>query len=375
MKTRIRRGFTLIELLVVIAIIAVLIALLLPAVQAAREAARRVQCTNNLKQIALAANNYESSNGCFPGGSYSNYNGGAPSGACQTGVEPCKNPENFSVFVRMLPFVEQTQIFNAVNFNFTSSNNANITIAGIQLSALTCPSDSNLTPVAISPSTPGASFNQIFPTPPGSWMQYFSSYAGCTGTFGSGGFITYYDTTMGAGCTSQRNEYNGVIYNDSSTKIAAITDGTSNTIMFGEHSHANLLIYDGSFGASDNSWQSGRWYDTLFAALYPLNIKVPPGTGFTSVLGVDNYYYSTVATSQHPGGANFAFCDGSVKFLKNSINSWATTQVTAPHNSSLPVGSVYNTSCFTFNSGTAMPGVYQALASRSSGEVISADGY
>ncbi len=72
-----RPGFTLIELLVVIAIIAVLIALLLPAVQAAREAARRAQCVNNLKQLALAANNYESSNLCFPGGAYSNYNGGA----------------------------------------------------------------------------------------------------------------------------------------------------------------------------------------------------------------------------------------------------------------------------------------------------------
>src|SRR3954451_17562082 len=120
-----RRAFTLIELLVVIAIIAVLIALLLPAVQAARDAARRAQCTNNLKQVALAANNYESSNGCFPSGSYSNFNGGpanSTSTTCATGVVKCKYVENHSVFVRMLPFTEQSAMYNAVNFSLNSGN-------------------------------------------------------------------------------------------------------------------------------------------------------------------------------------------------------------------------------------------------------------
>ena len=370
-----RRGFTLIELLVVIAIIAVLIALLLPAVQAAREAARRTQCVNNMKQIGLAAANYESSNNCYPGGSYSNYNGGIPSVTCGTGVAPCKYPENFSVFVRMLQYFEQNAIYNSVNFNLTSSNNENITIAGVRLAALTCPSDSNTIPIPIATTTLNTSFNQNLPYPPGNWLQTFSSYAGCAGTYGSGGFITYYDTTMAAGCTSQKNEYNGVIYNDSATKIAEITDGTSNTMMFGEHCHANLLVYDPTYGASDNSWQSGRWYDTLFATMYPPNIKVPPGTGFTSVLGLNNYYYPTVATSLHPGGANFTFCDGSVKFLKSTINSWVTNNATGPHTSSLPTGSTYSTTCYSFSGGTAQPGVYQSLSSRNGGEVISADSF
>ena len=347
-----RRGFTLIELLVVIAIIAVLIALLLPAVQAAREAARRAQCTNNLKQIALAANNYESSNQVFPGGSYTNPNGG-------------KYPENFSCFVRMLPYTEQAPMYNATNFSLNSGNYENLTIAGVKLSILSCPSEPNNAPVAISSTTPKASFNvvNIKGIPPGNWQQYFSSYAGNAGTFNFG-----YNTSYGA---AEFAQYNGTIYNDSSVSIAMITDGTSNTMLFGEHSHFAFQKNDPSYQNSDNSWNSGRYYDTLFSTFYPVNV----GNGNT---GPPNFSYNfpSVATSNHPGGANFALSDGSVRFIKNSIQSWPfATGNGNSYGDSWPDGVVTDPTGYIYMFGTAKLGVYQALSTRNVGEIIGADAY
>src|SRR5439155_22142834 len=111
----------------------------------------------------------------------------------------------------------------------------------------------------------------------------------------------------------------GVIYNDSAVKIAFITDGTSNTFIFGEHSKGHLFLVDPGYAISDNCWNSGRWYDTLFASLYPLNLAV----GNNTALKNSSYYYPTAAGSFHPGGANLAYCDGSVHFVKNSISSWS----------------------------------------------------
>jgi prepilin-type processing-associated H-X9-DG protein len=354
---------------VVIAIIAVLIALLLPAVQAAREATRRAQCVNNLKQLALAANNYESTNGVYPPGSCSGATFNPP-------YSPGGYAENFSCFVRMLPYFEQSAMYNAVNFNLLACNWENATICGVQVNSLICPSDTQNTSVVIQANSasngsignPGWSFDN-YNIPAGVYNQAFSSYAGNAGTFDFGYNQATYATTSFA-------QYNGTIYNDSVIKIAAVTDGTSNTFMFGEHSHGKLLVNDWNYGVSDNSWQSGRWYDTLFATFYPPNVPCQPaGTpGYTGLFGsTNNYYYPTVATSLHPGGVNMAFCDGSVKFIKNTINSWAFGANTGPHGN-LPVGVVWNSGPYAYTIGAgAVLGVYQQLSTRNGGEVISAD--
>ncbi len=343
-------GFTLIELLVVIAIIGVLIALLLPAVQAAREAARRAQCTNNLKQLALAASNYESANGCFPGNSYED-----ACGSCFY---------NFSSFVRLLPFTEQQPLYNAVNFALTDYEVDNITVRGIAIASLICPSDP-WTPQRISKSTPNANFliSSAAFSLPGSFDQQFTSYGANAGTF-----IFDYRKYNGA---AEFAQFNGVIYNDSSTTLGDIRDGTSNTLLFGEKAQVLMKYFDPAYQNSDFKWQSPHWFDTLVGTYYPPNV----GTRNQAMPGSISYYYPATSTSLHPGGVNWAFCDGSVRFIKNSIDSWNYQPgATGYQNSPLPVGVSYNGYLFTINSGARL-GVYQALSTRGAGEVLSADQY
>lgn len=348
MDRRMRRGFTLIELLVVIAIIAVLIALLLPAVQAAREAARRAQCTNNLKQLALAAQNYHDANGCFPGNSYSAANKSLGI------VFP-----NFSCFVRMLPFFEQSAMYNATNFSLTVFEPDNITIAGVKVNSLACPSDGWQASV-ISASTANASFAEnVKALPPGTWMQQFTSYGANEGTFNDA-----FRTSFG---TAEKAQLNGVIFGDSAIGMSAITDGTSNTFLFGERAQTFFARFDPSFQNSDGSWNSPNWYDTLVTTYYPPNVNMSGAQ-----VGNTSYLTPVNATSLHPGGVNFAFCDGSVRFIKNSINSWAfQSGAGGPNGASLPVNVTYGNFIYGITGPTL--GVYQALSTRSMGEVISAD--
>src|SRR5262249_5714878 len=157
------------------------------------------QCTNNLKQLALAAANYESTNGCFPGNSY------------EAGCSSCFN--NFSSFVRLLPFTEQSSLYNAVNFSLTNYEADNITVHGIKLSVLACPSD-RWQATVISSSTPNASFEANLKTiPPGSWQQQFTSYGCNAGTYPID-YRTWYITPGNATANvAEFTQLNGVIYN------------------------------------------------------------------------------------------------------------------------------------------------------------------
>jgi prepilin-type N-terminal cleavage/methylation domain-containing protein/prepilin-type processing-associated H-X9-DG protein len=351
-----RRGFTLIELLVVIAIIAVLIALLLPAVQAAREAARRAQCVNNLKQLGLAAQNYHDINGVFPGNSYT------------AAVQPTGNPSNvtyvnFSCFVRMLPFMEQTAAYNATNLNWTEYDPPNITLAGVKLNVLACPSDPWTAQQIRFPKSTALGYNYNYNSSVnsfGTWYQQFSSYGANEGTFDAA-WTNYYQSST----PTEYTQLNGVIYGDSVVGIPLITDGTSNTMLFGEHAVTLLPVGDQTYEYSDFAWNTGSHFDNLIVTFLPPNAQ----NSSLGALAKTNTNFPYIATSQHPGGVNFSFCDGSVRFIKNTISSWAFS-------GSYPVGVTYSSSTYTYTiaQGTQL-GVYQALSTRGFGEVISADSY
>jgi prepilin-type N-terminal cleavage/methylation domain-containing protein/prepilin-type processing-associated H-X9-DG protein len=322
-----RDGFTLIELLVVIAIIAVLIGLLLPAVQAAREAARRAQCLNNLKQIGLALHNYQDAVGAFP----MSYAARLPFVDGATDTAP-----GWGWATMILPQLEQPALYNAANLVLPVESPANSTVAQTPLKAYLCPSD----PVPPAAFTVGdAQGNPIAQVAP-------TSYATCVGNDAT-------DSTTGLNNTGLGN---GVMFRNSGIRVSDITDGTSQTVFVGERAWSiNNGVWPGVVtlgvirrGPANPCPATGAPY-YLAATLVQAHGNVlnsnsdPDG-------GLDDF------SSRHPGGANLLFGDGSVRFFKSVPANTGTR----------PDGS-------TIYSPTSL--ILQALCTRSGGEVVSSDAY
>jgi prepilin-type N-terminal cleavage/methylation domain-containing protein/prepilin-type processing-associated H-X9-DG protein len=365
-------GFTLIELLVVIAIIAVLIALLLPAVQSAREAARRAQCINNLKQLGLATHNYLSSQNVFPQGIQWQFNTGA-AGQCWT---------SGSCLASLTMFLEQINVFNATNFNCNMYNAQNTTISGIGIATLWCPSDPLITTQYTYPAGAGALDPVILP------MRYtsYGANAGEFCIFDQTNAIVQPNCQASADASPGEQQMNGIVYYLSHVSLQSITDGTSNTFAWGERAHGKFPSYEVNCW---NWWTSGNYGDTIFCTTFGINIwnKAPfnPNFGLCTVATNPDEHIVSLG-SFHPGGANVGFCDGSVKFIKDSISSWRINPATlgspgapAPDPPGcLPVGVTRGANgdpaVFVISQGTQI-GVLQQLSTRNGNEVVSSDQY
>jgi prepilin-type N-terminal cleavage/methylation domain-containing protein/prepilin-type processing-associated H-X9-DG protein len=251
-----RRAFTLIELLVVIAIIGVLIALLLPAVQAAREAARRIHCVSNLKQIGIALHGYHDAHSTFPAG-----------GWIAVPTQPATRNMNMGWSAAVLPWLEQRPLYDGLNLNFPYNDPSNSTGGHTVLQIYLCPSEPRKT---------------YWNRAPGDVFDFADADYG--GMFGPRGLTSP---------TFRNSPPCGPMIFNQAVSLAQITDGTSQTILVGEAPEAINAM-----------WISGH---NLFDQSAPINARPPSEFG-------------EELTSQHPGGVNTLFGDGSVHFLKNQTN-------------------------------------------------------
>lgn len=281
---RIRRGFTLVELLVVIAIIGILVALLLPAVQAAREAARRMQCSNNLKQIGLANLNYEDTYKVFPPGRMGC--DGINTGSCNGNAN--NQRVGTSALVCMLPFLENQPLHDSMDLNTGlyslayGMNAQNRAAVRIRPKFVVCPSDTAEQERDI-----------------GGYPAATGSYAMVHGVLGPN-----------QGISGNMKVFNTGIYVYKVTfKHANIIDGTSSTMIYGE-------TYDGQLDEVYNIWTMGSRHHTLRSTVNPPN--TPPGQGITTAPYGPRL--NGAFASRHPGGTMFAFADGHVQFIAENID-------------------------------------------------------
>jgi prepilin-type N-terminal cleavage/methylation domain-containing protein/prepilin-type processing-associated H-X9-DG protein len=336
MRAETRRGFTLIELLVVIAIIAVLIALLLPAVQSAREAARRAQCTNNLKQIGLGLHNYHSTHNTFPLGGTVNFT--RSYGSTYTNAAW----GTWSAQALLLGYMDGQPLYNAANFNFVccwgSGWNVNSTVTLAILNVFICPSD-GLSPIPTQNdewtgetnnyhASVGASTD--FYNPSGLFAESQLCYGVQSCTDGTSNTIAYGEALVGSNAQQAVRWRSGPVLSASSALCGKPWCGVTNVSTFYNQVIADLQTCEQGFVTENGKYnQKGfRWTENL-GGFTLINTVVPPSIGTyrfgwcalrgggTNSNASDGQYQNV--NSNHPGGANVLFGDGSVHFLKSSI--------------------------------------------------------
>lgn len=320
-----KRAFTLIELLVVIAIIAVLIALLLPAVQQAREAARRTQCKNGLKQIGLAMHNYDSTYSTFPIGSRNDGQGGF-------------GP---SWWAGVLPYMDQAPLYNKLTFS--GSHCGWVGSGGGSGDANGQASNGLLIPTMTCPSSPLPTLIKV-----GNYSVVGPHYLGIAGSMSGNGFTENRVGTCCSCCSTTAGNgqisFGGVLLANSVVRLRDLTDGTTNVFMVGECSNwfgpgqNNPTGTDGwLMGSQSNStsyvgYDQGR-SDQITTINYP-----PNSTIYGTSAGVaNNYGPNNGLASAHVGGAHVLLGDGSVRFLSNNMNM-QTLRALATRDDGFPVG-------------------------------------
>jgi prepilin-type N-terminal cleavage/methylation domain-containing protein/prepilin-type processing-associated H-X9-DG protein len=319
-----RDGVTLVELLVVIAIISVLIALLLPAIQAARESARRSECVSHLHQLGLAVQNYHNVHATTPMGN-------------DWSTSPIWGgwDYNAGIHLRLLPFLEENDLYDSIDHKLSLYTEPNLFVFAVSIAPLFCPSDAIDGPEVIPE-------GEMAPESDEPATIYCTNYVGNVGPrFYFGGSFDP---------TPPRAYYQGIFWDESRVRFSDITDGLSKTFLFSERARG---LYTDDERPWNGWWPSGFPTDTLFATFHPINAA-------RSVRVVASIYDGSRmvggASSFHPGGANFCFADGSVRFLDESLDSW-----------NLDDGELQQ--LWDSNTTVSQPRLYQWLSTRNGDEV------